>query len=364
MTPPSVQTARPAVIRDLPNQTQREKFAGFDFLRAIFAVMVVVLHANLFVVLTGKLQLNSLADILSANVGYLAVPVFLQISLFLFFIKSEKAGSSYFVKKRLPKLVSLYLFWSISKLTFDFIVTGESSKFEQALSSPGNFIGFIMSGGYSAFYFFFSLLFLTAIAALLVLFFRKINRRTIRSINHFCLLISCILVFLFPVIDSMIYDRELLTQIHNPIAFLPYVFTAAIAAQEFNQGNLNHLSPLFQLKLSGLLVLFLTFTVLEWNLFERFPQYSRLSLVSGSWLLLYLALLTAQKSPPMIQFLSDCSLGIYGLHPFFTDHTLFLESTSEIVPGSGPLIRFLVGLLGSILLTLAFRKIKFLRAFL
>jgi hypothetical protein len=141
------------------------------------------------------------------------------------------------------------------------------------------------------------------------------------------------------------------------------VFTTAIAVQEIKQGKLNRITPSIQLKLWGLLVLFLTFTILEWNLFEKFPQYSRLSLVFGSWLLLYLALLSAQKSPPIIQFLSGCSLGIYGLHVFFTDHTLFLESTSEIVPGTGPLIRFLVGLLGSIALTLIFRKVKFLKAF-
>ncbi len=98
------------------SNVQQDRFVGFDFLCAIFAVLVVMLHANLFVVLTGKLGLKSVADVLNANVGYLAVPVFFQIALFLFFLKHEQEGQTYFVKKRLPKLVALYLFWSISKL--------------------------------------------------------------------------------------------------------------------------------------------------------------------------------------------------------------------------------------------------------
>jgi surface polysaccharide O-acyltransferase-like enzyme len=365
MVTPLISAAVQAVqVCDRVEKSQQAKFEGFDFLRAIFSVMVVVLHANLLVALTGKLGLGSLANVLSANVGYLAVPVFFQVSLFLFFLKSEKFGQQYFIKNRLPKLVSLYLFWSISKLIFDFVLTGKSPKIEYGASSWANFIGFIVGGGYSPFYFFFSLIFLTAIAEVLTPIFSRVRRRTAKRISYYLLLSSCLLVFAFPIADLMIAgNRELLTQIHNPLAFLPYVLTAAITVQNFKEGKLQAPTPLFKLKLFSLLVLFLTFTVLEWALFEKFSQYSRLSLVFGSWLLLYLSLLSNQKSPPIIKFLSGCSLGIYGLHVFFTDHTFFLESLSKIVPGLGPLTRFLVALLGSIFLTLVFRRTKVLRNF-
>lgn len=363
MTAPSSTAVRRAQVRDRASVAEAERFAGFDYLRAIFAVVVVVLHANLLVILTGKLGMSSLAKILGANIGYLAVPIFFQISIFLFFLKSEQAGWKYFIKKRLPKLISLYLFWSISKLIFDFTLTRESTKIELGFSSLGGFIGFLSSGGYSAFYFFFSLIVLTTIAAILANYFRRLSRNFVKRISYLMLLASCILVFSFPVIDSLIGEREFLIQIHNPLAFLPYVFTTAIAVQEFRQGSLKEINSPLRLKLYLLAGLFFGFTLLEWSLFTKFPQYSRLSLVFGSWFLLYLALLSEQKPPRLVKIISSASLGIYGLHVFFTDHTLFLESLSEYVPGIGPLIRFLVALVGSISLTLVFKNTRFLKNF-
>ncbi|WP_421654657.1 acyltransferase [Leptothermofonsia sp. ETS-13] len=364
MAAPSMSAARLDRDCDRARKVQPDRFAGFDFLRAIFAAMVVMLHANLFVVLTGKLGLKPVADVLNANIGYLAVPVFFQIALFLFFLRSEQEGRTYFVKKRLPRLVALYLFWSIAKLIFDFVLAGKVPKVEYGLSSTGNFVSFIISGGYSPFYFFFSLIFLTAVAEILTPIFNQLKEKLLKRILYYLLLVSCILVISFPIIDSVIsQDREVLTQIQNPLSFLPYVFTAAIAVQDFKGGKLRKPRGILKLKLWILLILFLTFTVLEWYFFERFPQYSRLSLIFGSWLLLYLALLSNQKPPRIITFLAGCSLGIYGLHTFFTDHTYFLESLSEFIPGAGPLARFLVALLGSFVLTLAFKRIRILRGF-
>ncbi len=201
-------------------------------------------------------------------------------------------------------------------------------------------------------------------AEILTLIFSQLDGQLLKRILYYLLLVSCILVISFPVIDSVIsQDREILTQIQNPLGFLPYVFTAAIAVQDFKGGKLRKPKEVFKFKLWSLLVLFLTFTILEWHSFERFPQYSRPSLVFGSWFLLYLALLSNQKPPQIITSLAGCSLGVHGLHTFFTDHTHSLESLSEFVPGLGPLTRFLVALLGSFLLTIAFRKIKVLRKF-
>ncbi len=352
-----------AIAVQQPDPSQSSKFEGFDFLRAIFALVVVVLHANVLIALTGRLQLGWLADILKANIGYLAVPIFFQISLFLFFIKSEKSGSHYFWHKRLPKLVSLYLFWAITKLIFDFLLEGKSEAIKYGSSSLGKMIGFLISGGYSAFYFFFSLIFLTAITEFSVQQFRTLNRTSVRQINYWLLLLSCMMIFAFPFIDSQISDQEALTQIFIPLNFLPYVFTVAITLQEFQAASLQTLTPKLTLKLSCLFASFLFFTILEWVLFHRFPQYSRVSLVFGSWLLLYLALLSRQKVPIILRFLSGCSLGIYGFHVFFVDHTPFLEKLSIFVPGLGPLSRFAIAVAGSIVLTLLFRRIKFLKGF-
>jgi len=138
---------------------------------------------------------------------------------------------------------------------------------------------------------------------------------------------------------------------YNPLNFLPYIFTTAIAVQEFNEGQLQRIS--LPLKLYSLLALFLMFTILEWSLFENLLHYARLSLVFGSWLLLYLALLSTRKPSRSIKLLSTCSLGIYVLHPFFT-HILFpinanlLLTLSQAQAGLDAAVEFSVALIGSI----------------
>jgi len=337
------------------------KLSGFDFLRAIFSVIVVAVHSNVLVFLTGKLQLTTIADIFNLNVGYLAVPIFFQISLFLFFLKSENEPR-YFLKKRLAKLVYLYLFWVILKLVFDAVVLRKTDKLIEEFSSGENFISFVISGGSSAFYFFFSLLFLTALAeGFRLALFRIKSDLSKDRIRYFCLINSCILVFSFPVIVAMTGNHNWLTAIGNPLCFLSFIFTASISQQEFSKGGINLSKKSFKLKLWTLAFLFLVFTLLEWIFYTKFPHYARVSLVFGSWLLLYSALLSTQKVPKLIRFLSGCSLGIYGFHVFILDITPSFESFSEVLPSSDPLIRFAIGLFGSIALTLILRRVKILK---
>ena len=66
--------------QNLVQSKEKQKFQGFDFLRAIFSIIVVALHADLFNLLSGKLKLDELSNILTANIGYLAVPVFFYSS--------------------------------------------------------------------------------------------------------------------------------------------------------------------------------------------------------------------------------------------------------------------------------------------
>lgn len=359
-------------------KAEKQKFDGFDFLRAVFSVAIVALHAELLSPLT-LLGLESIKNVFDANIAYLAVPVFLQISLFLFYIKSEKAGSQYFIQKRLPKLVSLYLFWVISKTGFDLLFgfNEKSEAIKHGLSSVRGFIEFVVSGGVSPLYFFFSLIFLSAISEVLIVLFRalKIEQHKM-AINYAFLCFSCIVISGFAIV-GLIGDREsaivnflanLAQWNYNPLNFLPYVFTTAIVVQEFNQGRLAELTPKLKLKLGALLALFLLFTLVEWIAFKDLLNYSRLSLVFGSWLLLYLALLSTRSVPKIVKFISGCSLGIYTLHLFFTHgfftrSTGFLSSLPFFTQFIGILIQFLVALGGSIALTLAFRRSKFLKGF-
>jgi hypothetical protein len=349
------------------NQT---RLVGFDFLRAFFAVVVVAVHCNFFNLLAGKLRLDFLTDILNLNVGSLAVPVFFQISLFLFYLKSERVGSQYFLKKRLPKLIYLYLFWVISKISFNILTTGKSQKIEAETSSIQGFAELVISGGYTIFYFFFSLLFVTFMTEILIRSFRRVNKPSVKTkISYNLLLGSCLLVFSFPIIDITISHCEIFTKITNFLSFLPYVFTTAIVVQEFNEGKLEKMTPSLKLKLWKLFALCLFLIVFEWVMFANISfssklfNYSRLSLVFSSWLIMYLTLLSARKPPVVVRFLSGCSLGIYGFHTFFLDSTKFLDALSQVILGLGTVTEFLLALIGSIVLTIILRKIKYLKGF-
>jgi len=360
---------------------KKQTFEGFDFLRAVFAIAIVALHCYLFFPGSLKLGSVSIGDILRANVAYLAVPVFFQISLFLFFIKSEKEGSVYLLRKRLPKLISLYLFWVSLFIVFNVLLNKRIDILQNSVSSVKALIEFIVSGGNSPLYFFFSLAFVTVFAEAVVLCLKRIRKDTFKSIVLYVLLgASCSLLAVFSLLRTSQALSENLPDFvgslasfsqwaYNPLNFLPYVFTTAIAIQEYKLGSLSRRNSRLRLKLLILTVLFSVFTMLEWLSSQSLLHYSRLSLVFGSWILLYLAVLSERAVPKDVQFISGCSLGIYTLHLFFA-YGLFENPVLAVFnPASQSslnliiLFQFGVTLLASIGLTMLFRRVKFLKGF-
>ena len=71
---------------------KEKKFEGFDILRAIFSIAIVAYKTNFFyvpeILVSNDLTYALSAYVFSGMVGALAVPVFLQISLFLFYYNS------------------------------------------------------------------------------------------------------------------------------------------------------------------------------------------------------------------------------------------------------------------------------------
>lgn len=63
-----------------------EKIYGFDYLRAICCMLVVATHADIRSLL---LSYKSLYNFIGYNIFDLAVPIFFQISLVLFFLKNN-----------------------------------------------------------------------------------------------------------------------------------------------------------------------------------------------------------------------------------------------------------------------------------
>lgn len=359
------------------------KFEGFDFLRAIFSLAIVADHTGLFSLATSYGTITA-TNLLYANFSYVAVPVFLQISLFLFQIKSGGVVFKTFFQNRIAKLIYLYLFWLTSFVLFRlFFKEGSAGIAKLRNLSIKEWIEFIVSGGNSPFYFFFSLIFLTILTALLVLVFKKVQNFSTRiKISYWLLFISCILIFASSIIDRLptsIYPHPQITLIvakitsivqwnYNPLNFLPYIFTTAIITQEFERGKFAQVTRLFKFELWSLFFLFLIFTVLEWSLIDRLMNYSRLSLVFGSWLLLDLALLSTRRVPALVSFISEYSLGLYTLHLFFThvilaDNPNFLSRQSEPMPGLEILAEFLLVVSAALALTFGFKQISGLKRF-
>lgn len=247
--------------------------------------------------------------------------------------------------------------------------------------SIGKWIEFIVSGGNSPFYFFFSLIFLTSLAALLVLVFKKVeNFAARRRISYWLLFISCIIVFASSIVDRLprsIYANPQIGSLvmrvanivqwnYNPLNFLPYIFATAIIVQDFERGKFAKMTRLFKFELWSLFFLFLIFTLLEWSLLDRLMHYSRLSLVFGSWLLLDLALLSTRRVPAIVSFISEYSLGLYVFQLFFThvilaDNPNFLSRLSERIPGLEILAEFLLVVSSALALTFVFKQISGLK---
>jgi hypothetical protein len=383
-------------LNKILSEKKTQRFEGFDFLRAIAAIAIVAYKTKLFyipeILMPSHFTYGLSAYVLSGMLGALAVPVFLQISLFLFYLKSENTGVKYFFQKRLPRLISLYIFWVTLITLFDSLSGGGLNSIREIVSSLKGFVLFIISGNNTPYFFFFSLIFVTIIAEILVLSFGKLEKSSAKTTINYCLLfVFSVLLFVFSALDTIInytnieialldFLNNLIKWDYSPLNFLPYVFTAAITAQEYSDGQLQQISKSLKVKLYFLLFLTIGFFTLEWTLTSKgfliqvdqapLDHYMRLSLIFGSWLLLYLALLSKRKIPELIKFISGCSLGIYGFHVFFIfrrplifDNIPFLNHIYQVVPVLGIVAAFSITVLGSIILTLFCRRIKILKRF-
>jgi len=309
-----------------------EKIHGFDYLRAISCIFVLAIHTNMSSLFSGH---KNLQNIILFNVWDLAVPIFFQVSLILFYINKQK-NQNYFLEKRITKIIKLYVFWGIINQIFTFFSKKEEylSALFISLSSFKKILIFILTDGNSApFYFFFSLLFLTTLAELFTLLINNYNLNK-EIICYLLLIFSCIIVILLPL--SKIFFGEtfdILPQVYNPLNFIPYIFSSFLISNyllknKINQSNDNNIYQIWT-KIF-LLILFVVFSVLEWKYLNypllwgwssatdnALPIYSRVSLVFGAWFITLISLKVSSEPPVGIKLLSDLSLGIYCLHLFF-----------------------------------------------
>lgn len=316
-------------------------YAGFDYLRAILSLAVIAIHTNLLTA-HGKFSLEetgiNIFDIIQFNLFFLAVPVFLLISLFLFY---KKNGTLLKDGRRIYQLVILYVFWTSIWILF---------KDTRPRDGIYETLIFLMRGGKSIFWFFFSLTFTTALAAVT----RKLSPR----LTWIALCISLFVIALFPILNMADPAYQYLVAFWNPLGFIPYVFAARLFVYYENIAKSHRSIQLI------LLVTFIALCCIEWLTlihpnhrlvqFVEMPIYSRVSVAIGASLL-FIAALKIQSSPPrFIQLLSASSLGLYCTHPFLVALTSGIKT--EVV-GLQAITYFLAITAASLALTYILKQV-------
>jgi hypothetical protein len=315
------------------NPADSKYYFGFDYLRAILSLMVVAWHMRLF----GMSQIFNpnnfqnhefmLSDIINFHFFLLAVPTFFLISLFLFSLRIEEKGFSYF-KSRIMEIFLIVIFWAF----FYHVFEGFDALPEITRSLPV-FVSFILEGYAPVNYFFVSLIILYTI----LYFARNIETRTLVIL----FLISLSLLWIFPQsvitlnsssiqMDQYLRTFTILAGFMSPFNFVPLVFASLILRDIIqNKTKLKNID-LVSLKkklpyfVVILLVLFIIASVFEWiwmpngNFFEfngsGLPAYTRISVIIGGIILFLFSLSIDKKPGKTVQFMSRNSFGLFCIH--------------------------------------------------
>ncbi|WP_285719165.1 acyltransferase [Pelosinus sp. IPA-1] len=295
-------------------------FSGFDYLRAFCAIAVVATHTTIFgqtdmYINKGVHFIVTLAEIFYVNVLLLAVPIFIQISLFLYVTKRKTTAD--FIK-RIKSILVLWFFWIFVNALF----TGIS------IPQPSLWLQFFLTGGGSIFYFFSELLILVVLAELMLKIKKTTDERYFIGITVFLFAISLMVFFIKPEILNFVKcDPQYLYSYWTPTNFFPYVFSTILISW------LAEKKPKLTVYIIPVVLLYIVMSFIEWMTLPdiryvaqngyAFPTYGRTSVVLAASFLVIFFSLNHYRVPKIIQFFSDNSLAIYGIHMFIIRCKLF-----------------------------------------
>jgi hypothetical protein len=334
-------------------------YLGLDYLRPLMSFAVIAWHLHLFGE-TGffdidkfKTQNISFVDIVYFQVLLLSVPTFCLISLFVF--SSRRIINLKYLLKRIERLFYLYLFWLSTGLLIYMNIKNNSLLvlFNSLTSDFYQFVLFLFSGGFTLYYFFLNLIFLTILAYFTISWGHRLQ--------WLLMGISTMLFWVIPAVVCHFKICEFLLAYWNVINFIPYVFISNL----INHYKKKLEAPdIFWRCCFFLAILCFITAYCEWQWFVcignfkyngfAIPPYMRISVAIGATLLLVSCLRIRQPAPKWIKFLSDCSLGLYCLHMIviiLLQKTNFYEAIHYF-----RFIEFVVVISISIVLTVLFRR--------
>lgn len=332
-------------------------FSGFDYLKVFFALAVVAWHTKAL----GATELAKLGsnlhfkDIVYGNFFLIAVPLFIQISLFLY-LKNREEKSAYFLK-RIIYLFTLYFFYfALYLLIFRTSYTGKLFNLENWLSAGG-----------TPLYFLLVLAVLTISTEVMLLIKKFISEKIFNIICIVLLLSSIAFLIIKPYLAQYIPSQywRLLMAHWSFINFVPYIFSSFLFFDFYKKGFLarKDIRPEILLTLIGLsLIIPFEYKYLSNEFVLKYSEliiqpYSRLSIFISTFLVFYIFLSRNFYAPSWIKSIAGLTLGIFVLHIFiinlFAGHFFkfyFLYKESYIV--------FLIVLTISAVLTLGLKEKK------
>ncbi|MEI6428085.1 MAG: acyltransferase [Pseudanabaena sp. ELA607] len=346
--------------------------SGFDYLRALGAILVVLWHSQGLSFL-GEINssLNSFVSIFYYNICLLAVPIFFSISLCLFYRKqldqSPVLAQNSFPKNRLIGLIRLYAIWLFVGIAFN-LFRSEGS-YLLSLSHIENLVNIIVRGSRPELFFLFSLIVISSLS-----FFNSkylLGRENSLKIQLLLTLISSLGLMVLSY-HTLATHQTAFSAFWNPVCFLPYIFSAAILARIDEHTASGYLDKRkFQFILI-LLAVFLLLSWLEWQIFHvpnafdgyLLPPYARASLVVGSFLICYCGIVAKTKPRGLVLVLSQESLGIYLLHNYALFMMELIVDRVDVIPLlvmiiTHPMAKVILAITLSVLISKALKRYEF-----
>lgn len=346
-------------------ESDSRNISAFDWLRVIGCFMVILWHSGALNIIAINQTLTKLRDIISFNILLVAVPIFVQISLLLFF-KKRDFSTNYFMSKRLPRLIKLYAFWLTVRLLFYKAVGISIADFFDDFPSV---LTTLISGANSEVYFMFALIFSTTISELFIRLMSRLKPQARIVWIRGLLFVSCLIIVLLSAVAVLTEKGELCIW-WNPINFLPYTFSSMILYNDFNRNEIIFSHPRIRCKLFFFSFIWLLSSALEWSFLNRpdifgfaLPQYSRISSVFASLLLIYTALLIFRHTPVWVKQISTKSSAIYFIHRYFINR-YSIGMLQDLIPAFSSIasvIVFVFGAITSFAIAHLMQRIKALR---
>lgn len=280
---------------------------GFDVLRAIFSVFVVLVHLGYVapskIFEPGQWHAHRVvfSDVINFYLLLAAVPVFYLIASFL---AARNASPS--VWPRVLRSMRLLVFWGLLLNLYQY---GVHAWITSVPRSPVSFLLYLTSGFQTAYYFFFSLTWVLLVA--------QVVRKWPPLLVYLFSMLTTVVVGLLPIL-AVHFRLPQLVSWSLPLNFLPYPFLAI--AIERLKGR-RALLAVILLTVAGLFLTRLDWTTYPSDLFFQvnsyaLPVYARPSLICFSTAIVLGATLLSSPAHAIIRFMSSHSLALYCLHPF------------------------------------------------